>query len=479
VTRADTILLTIVAYKLAMLAIGGWAARRTRDAADFFVGGRRLGGFVASLSASASSSSAWTLIGVCGYAYANGLSAVWIFPGCVLGFWINWAIIAPVIRQLAADEDAVTLTDLLAGPRGAPGRRAIVRVASTLVLLALLTYVASQFSGAAKTFVRTFAEYGASYEGSVLIGAAIVTAYTLLGGFWAVSVTDTLQGVLMLLAAVVLPIAALTEVGGPSGMLEGLGSVPVEGYASLTAGAEPAVAVGTIAGLLGISLGYPGQPHVVNRLMALRDPEAVIQGRRVAVAWATIVYAGMIVAGLCARLVLDAGALADHENAFVALTNALFSPVVAGVLIAAVLSAIMSTADSQLLVAASAVSYDLSTGDGHHETLRRARVVVLAAAALAVGLALTLTKEIFSSVLFAWSALGAAFGPLVWVLVWRGRPRWRFVLGAMIAGFGLSVVAYALPATRGGAWERVAPWVVAWAIARAGAPRSRRASPQR
>ncbi len=470
-SETAAILTTLIVYKLVLIAIGVYTSRRTRSAEDFFLGGRGLGPWVAALSASASSSSAWTLLGVSGYAYQRGLSALWIAPACVGGFALNWFLLAPRLRALSRETGALTVTDVLAGPRRSAGPRWVARVASAIVLLSLITYVAAQFQGAGKTFHEVF---GLSAGSSVLLGAGVIVLYTLLGGFWAVSVTDTLQGVVMVAAALALPIAGLVLVGGIDGLGAAVAAVDAPGYASVTQGLGPAASVGLVIGLLGIGLGYPGQPHVVNRFMATRDEAAIRRGRVIAMTWATVTYLGMIVVGLCARALPQLAPVADKEVAFYGLVSEAFPPVIAGVMIAAVLSATMSTADSQLLVAASSVSHDLRAGEGQGRdagALRRSRAVVVLLSVASVAVALYGNQEIFSHVLFAWTAMGAAFGPvlLVRVLVGALAPAWT--LASMLSGFSLAVIAYSIPQTSGTAWERVAPVVVALVIALVGARR--------
>ena len=445
------ILGTLVLYKLLLVAVGLWAQRRTKTGTDFFLGGRRLGPWVAAISASASSSSAWTLLGVSGAAYKWGLGAIWLLPACWGGFVLNWTLLAPALRRASHRTGALTVTELLARKH-----RAVAVVASVIVLLSLCTYIAAQFQGAGKTFNETF---GWSVESSILLGSAIVVLYTLLGGFWAVSLTDTLQGLLMAATAILLPAAALATVG-----VEGLFANAPEGYVSLTRNMAPASAFGFIFGLLGIGLGYPGQPHVVNRFMALRDDRSVAAGRVIALGWAVIVYSGMLILGWAGHALLPQ--LADNEVVFVAATHQLFPPVVAGVMLAAVLSAIMSTADSQLLVAASSVTHDL--GWGRHRLVASSRVVIVLLSGSAVLAALYGPQEIFDRVLFAWTAMGAAFGPLLLVTVRRGpvAPGWS--LAAMLTGFVMSVGAYSFVLTKGGIMERVVPFFVALVIARVG-----------
>lgn len=463
-SRETAVLLTLVVYNGVLVSIGLLCRGRTHDSVDFYLGGRKLGPLVAAISASASSSSAWTLLGVSGAAYAWGFSAVWLFPSCVGGFLLNWYVLAPALQRVGIREKAVTVTEVIAGPPGTALRSSINTACSVVILLSLTTYVASQFQGAGKTFSETF---GISMAASVLVGSAIVVFYTFLGGFWAVSITDTVQGLLMVTTSILLPLAALSAVGGVGGFIDGLARVGDPDFVSLSRGFPPAAAVGFILGLLGIGLGYPGQPHVVNRFMALAErPGAVSRARRIAMSWAVLVYAGMLVLGWCGRIILPD--LADPEVVFISLTNLLFHPVLAGVMLAAVLSAIMSTADSQLLVASSSVTHDLKLGRslGLGE-LTVSRIVVLLLSAGAVAGALLGSQQIFSQVLFAWAAMGSAFGPLLLILVLKGNVRPSVRLLAVAVGFLLSVGAfYLVPAVHPwkGSLERVFPFLIVLAL---------------
>ncbi len=463
---------TLVAYNVVMVVIGLIANRMSSDDGDYFLGGRRLGPFVAALSASASSSSVWTLLGVSGFAYGFGLAAIWLLPACVGGFALNWYVLGPGLRRVAHATGAITVTELLAGPPGGERRNEIIGVASLIVLLSLLTYVAAQFQGAGLTFVEAF---DMRFEWALLLGAGIVIFYTLMGGFWAVSLTDTVQGMLMVFAATLLPILAVAR-AGVSEVIVGLGygadGQAVGWWDAATNGLPAGAALGFVLGLLGIGLGYPGQPHVVNRYMAVRDEQSLVVGRRISMAWALAVYAGMIALGWAMRVLEPS--LATREDAFVRATEVLLSPVFAGVMIAALLSAIMSTVDSQLLVAASTISYDLIGRAGvipadQAAQLRRSRVTVLSVSLGALLVAAFVDETIFSSVLFAWTAMGSAFGPLLLVIVLVGRPPATAALSSMLAGFLLSVAAHLWSATNGGAFERVLPFVVALAIAWLGA----------
>ena len=369
------ILLTLISYQLLMLGIGWWASKRTTDSEDYYLGGRKLGPAVAALSASASSSSAWSLLGVSGAAFAWGLPAFWLIPATISGFLINWYLIAPRLSSQSRSSGALTLTEFIAGPRGDPARRTIMRLGAVVILFSFTFYIAAQFQAAGTTFASVL---GIEQNVAIIVGAAVVLIYVWLGGFWAASVTDSVQGVLMALSAFLLPLLALIAVGGPAILVGSLAGGTSEGFQLWTGQATLPAAIGFVAGLFGIGLGYPGQPHVVNRFMAIEGPGAIIKGRRIAVTWAIIIYPGMVVLGWCGRLLVDG--LGDGEQLLFVLATLLLPAMLAGVMVSAILSAIMSTADSQLLVAASSVSHDLRAGDEDLERglVRAQKVVELA-----------------------------------------------------------------------------------------------------
>ena len=453
------VFLTLVVYNALLIGVGLWASRLNANVEDFYLAGRGLGAWVAAISASASSSSAWTLLGVSGAAYAWGWPALWLFPATVGGFLLNWYWVAPRLQALAGEEGAVTLSSVLAPAALGAARNRILRIAGLIIVFSFVFYVASQFEAAGKAFESVF---GLAKEPSILIGAGIVLAYTLLGGFWAVSVTDTLQGFLMFAAALALPVVALVAVGGPGELAGGLAAQA--GSGSPLAGLGAVSMVLFVLGILGIGIGYPGQPHVVNRFMALRDEQSLRHGRLIAVGWAVLVYAGMLLLGLCARVLF--AELGDSEQVLFHAAAELLPAVVAGIMLAAVLSAIMSTADSQLLVAASAISHDWSlAGGGRGATLGRSRLTVVAVLVAATILALAWRADVFSRVLFAWAALGSAFGPILIVrLVGRALSAGG-TLAAMLSGFSLTVVLSWLPDAPGDVAERVLPFVLAMTIA--------------
>ncbi|HZD52039.1 MAG TPA: sodium/proline symporter [Woeseiaceae bacterium] len=457
-SQETVVLATLIGFNALLIAIGLWAERRNADVEDFYLGGRRLGPWVAALSASASSSSAWTLLGVSGAAFTWGAKALWLFPATVGGFLINWVWVAPRLRRLAADEGAITLAEVVAPASLGSLRRTILRAIAVIVVFSFVFYIASQFEAAGKAFEATF---DLSKRASILTGAGVVLAYTLLGGFWAVSVTDCVQGLLMVVAAAVLPVLALAAVGGVPGLIDGL--------AAVERAAGPAEDPGGLAQLLfvlaafGITIGYPGQPHVVNRYMASRDDAALARGRIIALAWAVLVYAGMLTVGLCARVLF--GGLVDAEQVLFRSAQQLLPAVLAGLMLASVLSAVMSTVDSQLLTASSSLSHDWRADPARQEGLTSSRGAVIAILTLATALALAWRADIFSRVLFAWVAVGAALGPILVIRLTGRSLTGPGTLASVLAGFASTLVFAALPDTPGDFAERVLPFGIALAVA--------------
>lgn len=459
----NAIIITLIVYQLLLISIGWWASRRNQDGEDFYLGGRKLGPWVSALSASASSSSAWSLLGVSGAAYTWGLAAVWLIPATLLGFVINWVFVAPRMREQSRQQNAVTLTEFIAGPKGDPARRTLMLMGALIILFSFTFYIASQFQAAGATFSEVL---DMERSPALIVGASVVLLYVLLGGFWAASVTDTLQGLLMALCALILPILALSAIGGPGEMLAGLARLGDDSNTLLSWNTQTTTiaGIGFVFGLFGIGLGYPGQPHVVNRFMAIERAEDIPRARLIALSWAVIIYTGMVTLGLCGRVLFNA--VDDSEQVlFVSATN-LLPPVFAGIMISAILSAIMSTADSQLLVAGSAISHDMRNGEAQtKQSLVAARWVVLIVGILAVCLAIWSPQQIFDRVLFAWQALAAAFGPLLVITFWKGRVSGHYRIAAMASGFLLTIGLSLLPNTPGDVAEKYIPMGIALILA--------------
>ena len=448
-------LVILIAYQGVLLAVGLWAKGRTRNERDFFLGGRAVGPFITAMSYGASSSSAWVLLGLTGYVYMTGLRALWILPGVWAGYVVVWLFIGPGLRRAAGRADLVTLVDYLAlGSTGAT-RRIIVWLAALMILFSFSFYIAGQFQGAGTAFASAF---DLPMSAGVILGASVILLYTWFGGFWAVSVTDAVQAALMALVAIILPVAAIIALGGPGAFVHALAHSP----AALNAPSSGLLAgAGFIIGSLGIGIGPVGQPQLLTRLMAIDDEDDIRRGFVMALGWAVLVFSSMAFVGLAARTLIAPGG-GNHEGVFFALANAVLPGVFAGLVVAAVLSAIMSTADSLLLVAGSAAAHDL--GLARRFPAHALLVSRLTTAALCIGavvLTLALPASIYGRVLFAWSALGAAFGPPVIAMALRRPPSSAGIIAAMLTGFFLTIVFYLRPNSPGDWLERVVPFLIA------------------
>ncbi len=452
-------LMTLIVYQLALVGVGFWARGRNTSEKDFFIGGRNVGPLVTALSYGASSSSAWVLLGLTGYVYLTGLAALWILPGVWAGYAVVWLFIGPKLRRAAGDHDLVTLVDVLA--LGADGvmRRWIVGLAAAMIIFSFSFYVAGQFQGAGKAFASAF---DMKVSTGVLIGAGVILVYTWLGGFWAVSMTDAVQAGVMLVVALMLPMAALFALGGPA---QAMHQIAHAGISTEAPNAFSLTMAGFVIGSLGIGIGPVGQPQLLTRLMAIDDAAGIRRGFAIALGWAVIVFSSMAFLGLAARALIMPGA-GDHESVFFSLSALVLPDLMGGLVIAAVLSAIMSTADSLLLVAGSAAAHDLGLArrfPGHGLLVSRLMTAFVCAAA--VVLTLALPASIYGRVLFAWSALGAAFGPIIIAASMGRMPRAGGVIAAMLTGFTLTVIFYLQPNTPGDWLERVVPFAIALALA--------------
>lgn len=462
-------LYTLIAYKVLLLSIGIWSQKRTKNNSDYFLGGRNLGPVVAAISYGASTASAWTLLGLSGAAYVLGFAAIWMVLGAIGGCIIAWVWIAPRLMQHSRKRQQLTLTEFLAEPPGNKKSGTDSRVAllaSIVILASFVFYIAAQFQGAATTFSSSFP---VSFTGSLILGAAVITLYTFFGGFWAASITDTIQGGLMLVAAILLPLAALLALVNTGG--DSLSNAVNTSTLALTASNSGLAAIGFIAGSLAVGVGTFGQPHLLNRFMALAEERSLRKAQILSISWFSLVFAGTFSLGIMGRSLLPA--LEQPETLFFQLSELLLHPVIAAILLAAVLSAIMSTADSMLLVVASTIAHDLNLQrllPGRE--LLVARLSMLAVAIAAVAIALFLPATIFERVLFAWIAIGSAFGPTVFARLAGASLAPTRVLYSIGTGFVLAVALYLLPDSPGNWAERLLPFLAASLMLLPGARRA-------
>ena len=429
-------LITFIVYLVAMLAIGGIAYRLTNNLSDYILGGRKLGASVTALSAGASDMSAWLLLGLPGAIYLGGLSEGWIALGLVVGAYLNWKYNAPRLRLFTElSGDVLTLPDYFENRFF--DKSSGLRVISAIVILVFFTfYTSSGMVAGAKLFNSSF---GMDYQYALWIGALVIVSYTFFGGFLAVCWTDFFQAILMMLAMVVAPVVVLYELNGLANTLQQVEAVnPV-----LVSWGEGLTFIGFIS-LQAWGLGYFGQPHVLVRFMAAESVAAIKPARRIAMTWMIISLTGSLMTGFFAIAYFidrpEAAELATNsETVFILLTQVVFNPWFAGFLLAAILAAIMSTIDSQLIICSSAITEDFykryfrrEAEDKELVMVGRISVVLIALLALFIGQ--DPDSKVLSLVSYAWAGLGAAFGPVVlFSVLWRKTTR-NGALAGMIAG---------------------------------------------
>jgi len=418
-------------YLAGMVVIGVVAWRTTRTLSDFVLGGRRLGSVVTALSAGASGMSGWLLLGLPGAFYLMGLNQAWMAIGLAFGAYLNWSIVAPRLRRFSEQADnALTLSDYFEARFG--DRSRLLRITCASVILLFFTiYTASGLVAGAVLFSHTF---GATYQQALWLCAAMIVSYTFLGGFLAVSWTDVVQALLMLAALVMVPVAAVQALGGWSATTAQL-AAEHPGHLSAFSG----LTLLSTLSLLAWGLGYFGQPHILARFMAMKSAAEMPAARAIGMWWMIVGLYGAMLSGLVAVAYFQATPLENPETAFIALARVLFNPWLSGVFLAAVLAAIMSTADSQLIVSTSALTEDVyrpflrpQADDRELVWVGRGGVVVIALLALAI--ARNPESRVLDIVAYAWAGFGAGFGPAILLsLTWPRMTR-NGALAGMLAG---------------------------------------------
>jgi sodium/proline symporter len=439
----------LIIYLSVTLVIGYMAYRLTNNLSDYILGGRNLSPSVAALSAGASDMSSWLLLGLPGYAYAAGMDALWISVGLTIGAYLNWQFVARRLRSYTeVANDSITIPDFFENRFRDKSKS--LRVISALVTLVFFTfYTSAGLVGGALLFQESF---GMTYNQALWIGALVIISYTFLGGFLAASWTDFIQGSLMILAIIIVPIIAIQQVGGWNDVVSTVAEVNPSHLNALDG-----LGFIAIASLVAWGLGYFGQPHIIVRFMAIRSVKDVPLARFIGMAWMVAGLIGAIFIGFAgiayfADAPLIVGDVDNSEKVFIFFADVLFNPWVSGILLAAILSAIMSTIDSQLLVSSSALAEDFYKSIFRKKASQReliwiGRFGVLAIALLAIMLAIQSNpaKENASSILdlvsYAWGGFGAAFGPVVILsLFWKRMTR-NGALAGMIVG-ALTVVVW-------------------------------------
>lgn len=426
-------MVSLAIYMAGMLYIGYWSYKKTSDLSDYMLGGRGLGPAVTALSAGASDMSGWMLMGLPGAMYATGLSSVWIAIGLLIGAYANYLIIAPRLRTYTeVANDSITIPDFL--ENRFKDRTKILRFVSAVVILVFFTFYASAgLVSGGRLFENSF---NLDYKIGLFVTVGVVVAYTLFGGFLAVSWTDFVQGCIMFIALVLVPIVAFTDVGGITETFNTIKQVDAS-HLDMFKGT-------TILGIISFlawGLGYFGQPHIIVRFMAITSIKDLKTSRRIGMGWMTISIIGAMLTGLIgiAYYAKNNMTLQDPEMVFVTFSNILFHPYITGFLLSAILASIMSSISSQLLVISSAVTEDFyktffRRNASDKELVFIGRLSVLVVAMIAVVLAYHPSDTILTLVGYAWAGFGSAFGPAILLsLYWKRTNKWG-VLAGMIVG---------------------------------------------
>lgn len=426
-------LITFGAYLVGLTGIGLYFWRKNRSVEDYLLGGRGMGAWVTALSAQASDMSGWLLMGLPGAIYVSGLSDSWIAIGLFLGTVFNWCLVSGRLRIYTQITGTITLPcffeERFADPTG------LLRVLSAIIILVFFTiYASSGLVATGRLFESTF---NISYTTAVLSGAAIIVLYTFLGGFLAVCWTDLFQGLLMLIALVMVPVLAYRQVGGHIAIEAAMQAKDISA-GLIPRGKLPAL---TIISTMAWGLGYFGQPHILTRFMSVKTLHKLNASKVIAIVWVAISLGAAVVIGLVGIGMFEGLDVEqkEHEKVFIYMIGDVMGPWLGGVMLAAILSAIMSTIDSQLLVSSSALTEDfyqkvLKRDAGEKEVVLIGRVCVVIISAVALTLALNPKDSILGIVAYAWGGLGAAFGPLVLCALFYRRATWQAALAGMVCG---------------------------------------------
>lgn len=444
----DPVTLGFILYLVLIMGVGFYTAHLTRSMKDFALGGNRLGPWVIAFSERASGESAWLILGLPGAALVAGLLELWTVVGCISGIIFSWFVIAKRLRIATELYNAITLPEFFA--KRFKDDKGSIRILASLIITFFFTfYVAAQFSGAGKVLNVTF---GISQMQGMLLGAVIIVFYTLMGGFLAVAWTDLVQGIIMIGTLVILPLVAFIEIN----------ALPTIAFtfdpSTLYGGKAGMAALAAATGGLSWGLGYMGQPHLVTRYMAIDKPENIVISRRIAISWAVPAFFGSMFIGLTGYFLLASGALSfegqtlmgvsalnDPEKLMPIMAQNLLHPWIAGIFISGAIAAMMSTADSQLLVSTTVLTEDLIGNyfqnlKNKFDLLFVGRILTIAIGILAFFLAWQSTDLVFETVSYAWGGLGASFGPALLLTLWWKKISKAGVLAGMISGTLFTVV---------------------------------------
>ncbi|MFC2947648.1 sodium/proline symporter PutP [Virgibacillus sediminis] len=436
-------LIVMIFYFLVLLLIGYLAYRKTNDFSDYILGGRKLGPVVGGIATGANDMSSWLLLGLPGAVYVSGMSGSWLAIGLCIGAYINWQFVGKRLRVYTqVSKNSLTLPDFLEN-RFEDKDRVLRMISSLFILVFFAFYISSGLVGGAILFESIF---DIPYLTALIIGSIIICAYTFIGGFFAVAWTDFLQGTLMFIALLIVPVVAIATMGGWNSTMDAVGSIDF-GHLDIFSGTT---SLGIIS-LLAWGLGYFGQPHVIVRFMSMKSTKDITIGTTIYTTWNFLALLGAIFTGFVGIAYFNSNPLENSETVFIAFAQNLFNPWISGFLLVAVLSAIMSTISSQLLVSATAISEDFYKGfirknASQKELLIVVRLSVLVVSIFAIFLALNPESSVLGLVGYAWAGFGSVFGPVILLaLFWKGTTKNGAMAGMLIGG--LTVIFWSILST--------------------------------
>jgi len=455
-------LIGFLVYLLVLLFIGFFTFRFNKTLADYVLAGRRLGVWVITFSERASGESAWLLLGLPGVIFATGLSGLWVAIGCTSGILFSWMFIARRLRVESEGNFALTIPEYFENRFNDTSQ--LIRTFGTIIIVFFFTfYVCAQFIGAGKVLNVTF---GMPQIWGMILGAVIILFYTIMGGFMAVAWTDFFQSLLMLCTLVLLPIIALVEFGGWDKIIAYVSSTQPS-HLSLVGGEIGIYAALSVISGLAWGLGYMGQPHLLVRFMAIKEPDELRKGAVIGISWAVLAFWGAMFIGLFGLAIYQSDMVSDPEKIMPMMATHLLPGWLAGILISGAIAAMMSTADSQLLVATSAVSKDI-----YHNFINRkasekrlvsvSRMVTFLIGIIAFVIAIYSQELVFTMVGFAWSGLGSAFGPALLLTLWWRKTTKEGVLAGMIVGTISVIIWHFTPNLKGLVYELAPGFVMAF-----------------
>ena len=454
-------LAVIAIYLIMMVVIGVIYSKKNNDVSDFYLGGRKLGPLVTAMSAEASDMSSWLLMGLPGLAYLTGVAdAAWTAIGLAIGTYVNWLIVAKRIRKYTQAYDSFTIPDFFS-KRFGDEKRILTLIAAIVIVVFFIPYTASGFAACGKLFSSLF---GFNYLTAMIISAIVIVAYCTLGGFLAASMTDLIQSIVMTIALVVVVVYGVNVAGGFDMVMENSKALPgylglFDTYSAATNSAEP-YSLLKIASMLAWGLVYFGMPHVLLRFMAIEDEEKLKLSRRVASIWVVISLSVAVFIGIVGLSMTKAGAIetltgSNSETIIVKIahllsTHGVATAIISGVILAGILAATMSTADSQLLAAASSISQNILTDVFHIKISKKAsmnvaRITVVIISVISIILASNPDSSVFEIVSFAWAGFGATFGPVVLcALFWKKANKYGITAGMISGGIMIFVWKYGI-----------------------------------